>query len=186
MNIYIKLFFAFFKIGLFSIGGGLATLPLLQEAINKYNWMSSETFIDMIAISQSTPGPIGINMATYVGYEVGNLYGAVTATIAIVIPSLVIIIIIAHYFSKFKENKYVKYGFYALRPAVTGLIATACYEIAKVSLFNFDNDDFKKSFIDVFNIKAIIFFIFIFILLNKYKKHPIFYLVLAGCVSAII
>src|SRR5699024_7366077 len=106
--IYINLFLIFFKIGLFSIGGGLATLPFLQELANNYNWISSEELIDMIAISESTPGPIGINTATFVGYKAAGIFGGIVTTLGIVTPSIIIIIIIAHYFKRFNEKPLVQ------------------------------------------------------------------------------
>ena len=118
MNIYILLFLEFFKTGLFSIGGGLATLPFLYDIADKYPWFDRAVLADMIAVSESTPGPIGINMATYVGYETGGILGGILATVALVLPSVIIIIIIAKFLNKFNENKIVKSAFYGLRPAV--------------------------------------------------------------------
>ena len=110
--IYIILFLEFFKIGLFSVGGGLATLPFLKELIDKYGWISQDELLNMIAISESTPGPIGINTATYVGYQVSGVLGGIIAVAGIVAPALLIIIVIAHYFDKFYERPLVKGAFY--------------------------------------------------------------------------
>ena len=105
--IYITLFYEFFKIGLFAIGGGLATLPFLYDLCGRYSWITTDNIADMVAISQSTPGPLGINMATYAGYQGGGLLGGIIATIGLITPSIIIIIIIAHILNKFKESHYV-------------------------------------------------------------------------------
>lgn len=183
--IFIDLFVNFFKIGLFSIGGGLATLPLLQDAVVKYNWMTMEQFADMIAISQSTPGPIGINMATFVGYKTGGLLGAVTATSGIVTPSIIIIVIIAHYFKKFNEEPKVKAAFYGLRPAVTALIAAACYKVAAIALINIDKYKITGKVGSLFNLKTIALCALILFLSNKYKKHPIIYIIFSAVIGII-
>lgn len=184
--IYIKLFLEFFKIGLFSIGGGLATLPFLQQLVDKHGWITSQDLLDMIAISESTPGPIGINTATFVGYKAGGIWGVPVATLGIVTPSIIIIIIIAHYFMKFSEEPMVRSAFYGLRPAVIGLISAAGFEVAKVALFRVDEYKATKQLISLFNFKAMALFVIIYLLLHKYKKHPILYLVGAAVVGIIL
>lgn len=183
--IYLKLYFEFFKIGLFSVGGGLATLPFLQQLIYKYGWATSEELLNMIAISESTPGPIGINMATFLGHETAGTFGGILATVGIVTPSLIIIIIIAHYFTRFSEKHIVKSTFYGIRPAVAGLIGAAGFEVAKVSIFNFSKYAESKSFLQLFDIKGILLFIVMFFLINKYEKHPIVYIIFAAFVGII-
>ena len=121
MGNLITLFLEFLKIGTFTVGGGLATLPFLFELADKYQWFSYEELMNMVAISESTPGPIGINMATYVGYNVANIIGAIAASIATIIPALFFIVLIAKFLGKFKDNKYVQAIFYGLRPAVAAL-----------------------------------------------------------------
>ena len=129
----LTLCYEFFKTGLLAVGGGLATLPFLSEMSNKYDsWFTHAELADMIAVSESTPGPIGVNMATYVGFRVmGNfgagwsILGAVLATVSLVLPSLIIVVIIAKMMCKYMSNKYVQWAFSGLRPAVTGLIAAA-------------------------------------------------------------
>ena len=130
--IFLQLFWEFFKTGLFSIGGGMATVPFLQDMAVKTGWFTSGQLADMIAVAESTPGPLGINMATYVGYTTGQAYGlpagilgAVIATLGLVTPSIIIITIISSFLQKFKESKYVKAAFYGLRPASVGLIGAA-------------------------------------------------------------
>lgn len=183
--IYIELFMVFFKIGLFAIGGGLATLPFLQELVSKYGWITSEELLNMIAISESTPGPIGINTATFVGHTMGGVLGGIIATIGTVTPSIIIIIIIAHYFSRFSEEPVVQSAFYGIRPAVTGLIAAAGFEVAKIALFHIDKYTETKSILALFDIKGILLFGIMLFLITKYKKHPIIYLIGSAIIGII-
>lgn len=183
--IYFKIYLVFFKIGLFSVGGGLATLPFLQEIVDKYGWITSEELLNMIAISESTPGPIGINTATFAGHNTAGILGGIIATFGLVTPSIIIIIIIAHYFSKFSEEKIVKSAFYGIRPAVAGLIGAAGFQVAKISLFNMEKFNIRKNIIHIFNIKRLILLGIILYISNKYKKHPIVYLI-SGAIIGII
>ena len=137
--ILLLLMWEFFKTGLFAIGGGLATLPFLYEMSVKTGWFTATDIANMIAISESTPGPLGINMATYVGYNTAGVAGAILAPIGEVLPSIIIILIIAKVLEKFKENQIVQDVFYGLRPASVGLIAAAGVEVVKVALLNTAN-----------------------------------------------
>ncbi|GAB6100072.1 chromate transporter [Halanaerocella petrolearia] len=168
--IYFKLFFEFFKIGLFSIGGGLATLPLLQQLVEKYGWITNQQLLDMIAVSESTPGPIGINVATFVGYNTVDLLGGIIAPIGLATPSVIIIVIVARYFIRFNEHPIVKGALGGVRPAVAGLIGFVAFEVGKGELVDF---------------KAMILFSILLYLINKYEKHPILYLVGAAMVGII-
>jgi chromate transporter len=132
--IYLELFLRFFQTGLFSVGGGLATLPFLYEISNQTHWFSHADIADMIAISESTPGAIGINMSTYAGYITGGIFGGVLATLSLAMPSVIIILIIARLLEKFDNNPYVTKAFYGLRPASTGLIAAAGLSVAVSNL----------------------------------------------------
>ena len=123
--IELLLFWEFLKIGLFSVGGGMATLPFLYDLSDSTGWFTHAQLADMLAVSESTPGPVGINMATYVGYTVGGFGGALLATLGVILPGTVIVLIIASMLDKFRGNKYVDAAFYGLRPASTGLIAAA-------------------------------------------------------------
>ena len=181
--IYLKLFFVFFKIGLFSVGGGLATLPFLQQLVPRYGWITSEQLVSMIAISESTPGPIGVNTATFVGNNTAGIFGGIIATLSLVAPSIIIRLIIAHYFSKFSEKHIVKSAFYGIRPAVAGLIGAAGFEVAKITLFNVDTYFKMNKVLDFFDIKGIMLFIVMLYLINKYKKHPIIYIIGAAVVG---
>lgn len=183
--IYLQLFIEFFKIGLFSIGGGLATLPFLYHLVEKYGWITSEDLLNMIAVAESTPGPIGINTATFMGYKTAGILGGITATVGIVIPSFIIIILIAHYFMKFSEQPMVRAGFNGVRPAVVGLIGAAGFEVVKAALLNVEHFFNTNDFIGLFNYKALLLFTVMLFLMHRYKKHPILYIVAAGIIGVI-
>lgn len=184
--IYLQLFLEFFKAGLFAIGGGLATLPFLYNISDRLNWYSYQDLSNMIAISESTPGPVGINTATYVGHTVGGILGSVIATIGLVLPSIIIIIIISHFLNKFKKSKVVENVFYGLRPASTALIAAAGFSVIKMSLFCLDKYTNTNSFIHIFNMKAIVFFVILLIITNlkKLKKlHPVVFIGISAIIG---
>lgn len=184
--IYWQLFIEFFKTGLFAIGGGLATLPFLYNIANKYPWFDEAMLADMIAVSESTPGPVGVNMATYAGFSAAGISGGIVATLALVLPSIIIILIIASFLNKFKENKLVDYSFYGLRPAVCGLISAAAFEIIKISLINIPAYTQSGNLIYLFNLKEIILFIVLFIMIKKIKLHPIVYILSAGIIGILL
>lgn len=132
--IYLRLFWEFFKVGLFSVGGGMATFPFLSAISARTGWFTQEQLTDMIAISEATPGPIGINSATYVGFTTAGLCGSVMATLGLICPSVLVILLIAKVLSRFRDNPGVKAAFYGLRPASTGLIAAAGFSVTMLSL----------------------------------------------------
>ncbi len=170
--IYLQLLLSFIKIGLFSFGGGYAMLPMIEkEVVDINHWISQKEFIDIVAISQSTPGPISINSATYIGYKTGGVLGSVMATFGVVLPSFVIMLIICKFFLKFKGNKYMEAALSGLRPVVIGLIAAAA-----ISLIG-------ESFIDY---KSIIIFAVVFIATFKFKVDPIIMIVVSGIAGAIL
>lgn len=136
--ILLQLFFEFFRAGLFAIGGGLATIPFLTDIGQRTGWFTQAELANMIAVSESTPGPMGVNMATYVGFETAGIPGSVIATLGLICPSIIIIIIIAAVLKKFRENPYVEAVFYGLRPASTGLIAAAGWSVVCISLLTPD------------------------------------------------
>lgn len=181
MKLLLLLYFEFFKIGLFSIGGGLATIPFLQELSVKYGWFDQKLFADMIAISESTPGPIGVNMATYVGYHTAGIPGGIISTLGLISPSIIIILIIAQILAQFKENKYVKSTFYILRPLATGLVIAATVQILKISLFIPE----AQSFISAIRFREMILFFVMLITIFSLKKNPILYII-AGAVIGIL
>ena len=136
MTILIQLFTSFFTIGLFSFGGGYAILSFLQQEVERRGWMSTERFVDLIAISQSTPGPIALNMATFVGYQTGGVAGSLVATLAVSLPGMIMMMIFALFFFHFYERPVTQAIFRGLRPAVVGLVAAAAWQIGKVAVVN--------------------------------------------------
>ena len=134
--ILLRLFWEFFKTGLFAVGGGMATLPFLYDMSTRTGWFTQAKLADMIAVSESTPGPIGVNMATYVGFETAGIPGAVTATAGLICPSIIIILIIARVLKQFRENQTVDAAFYGLRPCSVALIAAAGLLVAKITFLN--------------------------------------------------
>jgi chromate transporter len=170
--IILEIFITFFKIGLFSFGGGYAMLPLIQQEVTiTHAWITTTEFIDIVAISQITPGPIAINSATYIGYKTAGILGSALATLGVVTPSIIIMIIIARFFIKLKNNKYVDYAFWGLRPATVGLIAAAAVLVS------------YESFIDF---KSVIIFAAAFVASFKYKMDPILLTVIAGAVGYLL
>ena len=133
--IFLELFFTFFKIGLFTIGGGYAMLPLILDEVVAHGWLESEAVVNFIAVSESTPGPFAINIATYVGIETGGIFGAVCATLGVVMPSFIIILIIARIYDSFKKNRYVIGAMSGLKPAVVGLIGAALVSVGQTVFF---------------------------------------------------
>ena len=187
---FLYLFFEFFKTGLFAVGGGLATIPFLMDIADRYNWFTQSELTDMIAISESTPGPIGINMATYAGYRAGyalggvplGILGGVVATLALVLPSIIVILIVAKFLEKFKENKIVKNAFYSLRPAVIGLLIVSLVGVALPIFFDFS----KTAFLEVVHIKEIVLFTLLLFGILKFKKHPIVYIGIGALMGIIL
>jgi len=136
--ILLRLFWEFFKTGLFAVGGGMATVPFLQRMAEKTGWFTTAQLADMIAVSESTPGPIGINMATYVGFTTAGIPGSVIATLGLITPCILVILLISRVLEKFRKNRYVEAAFYALRPCSVGLIGAAGLLVAKISFLNPD------------------------------------------------
>lgn len=135
--IYLQLFWEFFKTGLFSVGGGLATLPFLRQMGNQFGWFTEAELTNMLAVSESTPGPIGVNMATYVGITVtdGSLLGGAVATFGLVLPSVLVILLIASVLRRFRDNRFVDKCFQMIRPASVGLVAAAVLSVLRIALF---------------------------------------------------
>ena len=183
---YLQLYFEFFKIGLFAIGGGLATVPFLQRLGEATGWFDSSLITDMIAISESTPGPIGVNMATYVGYSIGGIPGGIIATLGIATPAFLIVVLVSKSLERFKGNHYIEDGFYGLRPAVTGMIAAAAIGIMEVSIFNYQLFQQTGLWTDFFDGKKLIFFVIMFFAIMKWKKHPIFYIGISAVIGILL
>ena len=189
MSLYLRLFWEFFKTGLFAVGGGMATLPFMYDISDKTCWFTHSMLADMVAVSESTPGPIGVNMATYVGFVTGGIPGAVVATVGLVTPSVIVILLIARVLKAFRENQYVDAGFYGLRPCSIGLIAAAGVLVIKLALFNTELYASTGALLDLFNFKALILAAVLLAATRCIKKlkglHPIVF-ILASAVIGIV
>ena len=188
--IYLRLFFEFCKVGLFSIGGGLATIPFLTDLGQRSGWFTSGQLADMIAIAESTPGPLGVNMATYVGFTTGGLLGGVIATLGLIFPSVVIIIIIARFLQKFRQSKVVDGVFYGLKAASVALITAALLQVARIALMFHEvllpEQGVVKT--ELFYWPAILLAAVIFVLIKftpLKKLHPICFIGFAALVGII-
>lgn len=194
MTVFLHLAVEFFKTGLFAVGGGLATLPFLYEIAHKYDWLDVSLMGDMIAVSESTPGPIGVNMATYAGYNAGlslgsiwyGILGGLTATLSLVLPSVIIILIVANFLNRFQENRLVKDAFEGLRPAVCGLIAAAALTVFKGACLNIELYELTGNIADMIDAKAVVMFVVFLIITNKIKFHPIFYIIPAAIIGIVL
>ncbi len=178
MSIYLHLFLTFLSIGAFTFGGGYAMLPLIQKAVLDNQWLTEEAIVNFIAVSESTPGPFAINIATYVGMETGGFLGAICATLGVITPSFFIILIVARIYKKFQESEIVKGCMSGLRPTVIGLIGAAVLTIGKTVFFP---DGFAVANIDLYNmiVSLIICAIGIFLIFKK-KVHPILLVVVSA------
>ena len=189
MTLYLQLFWEFFKTGLFAIGGGMATLPFLYDISNKTGWFTHAQLADMVAVSESTPGPIGVNMATYVGFVTGGVGGAVVATLGLIAPSILVILIIAAFLKAFRDSKYVDGAFYGLRPASTALIASALVTVAKVAFFSSQNFGDLTAVLHGVEWKAVVLAA-VLLLLTRYVPrvkswHPIVFIGFSAAVGVI-
>lgn len=169
--IYALLFFEFFKIGLFAIGGGLVTVPFLFDLTTRYDWLTTQNLADMIAVSESTPGPLGVNMATYVGYTAGGVWGALAATVGLVMPSVIIIVMVAKLLRKFGQSTKVQDVLACVRPAVLALIVMAGVAIGKLAVVSWEN-----AVVGVLFLAAVHFV----------KLHPICYICLGAVVGLVL
>ena len=187
--IYLRLFWEFFKVGLFSVGGGLATLPFLYSLGAKTGWFSTADVANMLAVSECTPGPIGVNMATYAGFDCAGVLGGVVATLGLVTPSVIVIVLIAMALQAFRTNKYVDAAFYTLHPASTGLIAAAGWSVFALVLVNLDAYRASYQLADLLQWKNLILFAVIWVLTNLVKPlkklHPVVFLALAAVVGIV-
>jgi len=173
--IYLRLFFEFFKVGLFSVGGGLATIPFLQDLGARTGWFTSADLADMIAVSESTPGPMGVNMSTYVGYACGGVPGAVVGALGLVSPSIIVILIVATFLKKFRDSKVVDAVFSGLRPASTALITSAGLGVAAIALFQ--SGTAGPAYVPYLPAVLIAVAVFVCMRLPKLKTlHPIVYI----------
>ena len=191
--IYWQLFWAYFKVGLFAVGGGMATVPFLYDLSDKSGWFTHAQLADMLAVSESTPGAIGINMATYEGYTTAGIPGAVIATVGEITPSIIVILLVAMLLKSFKDNRYVNMAFYGLRPASTGLIGAACITVILEVLLRIGTSG--GGLVNVFsingmvNIKGLLLAAVLLVLTNNVKKvkdlHPIVFIAGSAVVGVV-
>lgn len=179
--IWIRLYYEFFKAGLFAVGGGLATLPFLQDMGQATGWFGQQELLDLIAVSESTPGPIGVNAATYVGYHVGGLAGGIVATVGLISPSVLVILLISKVLEQFKESALVKALFYGLRPASTGLIAAAGFSVALATFARIASLPTEPLF--ALRWPEILLAALLWLAIKKWDRHPVVYLAASAAVG---
>ena len=188
--IFLQLFYTFFKIGLFGFGGGYAMLSMIQgEVVTRHDWLTPQEFTDIVAISQMTPGPIGINSATYVGYDAiinagysmgWGVFGSALATFAVVLPSFILMLTISRFFLKYQKHPVVEAIFSGLRPAVVGLLASAALVLMNVENFGSPSDDLRSFVI------SCMLFVVAFVGTRRYQVNPILMIVLCGAAGALL
>lgn len=193
MNVYLTLFWEFFKTGLFAVGGGLATIPFLSDMVSRYGWITQEQLANIIAVAESTPGPVGVNAATYMGISAASQYGVaagllggVIATLALILPSIVIIILVAGVLERFAKARIVDDLFRALRPTATGLVAAAGFSVLVVALqatLTFSPFAFSVDYRCV-----ILFALLLTATQLKWTRnlHPIAYILCGGAIGALL
>ena len=185
--ILLRLYWEFFKTGLFAIGGGMATVPFLQEMGARTGWFTGQMLADMIAVSESTPGPIGVNMATYVGWTTAGFPGGVLATLGLITPSFLVILLVARVLAAFRSNKTLDRAFYGMRPASTGLIAAAGVAVLRIVML--DEAVFAESgaLSALLNWRALALFAVIWVLTNLVPKiktwHPAVFIAISAAVG---
>lgn len=178
--IYLQLIYEFFKTGLFAVGGGMATLPFLYEMGAKTGWFTNQDVLNLLAVSESTPGPIGINMSTYVGYITAGIPGAIIASLSLAAPSVIIILLVIQVLDKFKGSPLVEGIFQALRPASIGLITVALLGVIQESLLFLNQYAGIATIPAVINWKGLILAVALYFLIKKWKVHPIAYIAIAA------
>ncbi|MDR1205237.1 MAG: chromate transporter [Peptococcaceae bacterium] len=184
--IYLQLIYEFFKTGLFAIGGGLATIPFLSSIADRYPWFDQAMLANMIAISESTPGPIGINTATYAGYQAAGVPGSIVATFSLVAPSVIVIVLIVKALNQFDRNLYVRSAFAGLRPAVIGLIGMAWFSVFKIAVLTWDKYVLTWSWADLFDWKAVVIFLAVLFTMWRFDKHPLVYIAASAAAGILL
>ena len=187
--IYLRLFFEFFKTGLFSVGGGMATIPFLSRMADKTGWFTQAQLADMVAVSESTPGPIGVNMASYVGFTTAGIPGVIVATLGLITPCYLVILIVAHFLQKFRSSPLVDKVFYGLRPASAGLIAVAGWSVVCMALVNTKAYELTGNLLDLVSIKGLVLAVVVWLGTNLWKKgkklHPVAWIALSAVAGVV-
>ncbi|NLL71831.1 MAG: chromate transporter [Epulopiscium sp.] len=185
--IYITLVLTFFKLGLFSFGGGYAMIPLIEKEIEKHGWMTATEFSNIIAIAEMTPGPIAVNSATFVGYKTAGLFGGIVATIGVALPSLLLILLVSQIFFTYQNHPVNKMIFYGIRPVIVGLITTATVFVGRTAFFNWEVP-FQgiKDLLGFLNFGSIVICIISLIAMIRYKVHPILMIGISALMGIIL
>ena len=184
--IWLQMFWEFFKAGLFAVGGGLATLPFLYDISQRTSWFTAEDIANMIAISESTPGPLGVNMATYAGFQALGIPGGIYTTLSLTAPALIVISMVYAVLKKFKESDTMARIFYGLRPASTALIAAAGLGVAKISLLNLPLFSSTGSFMSLIRWPSLILAVIIYLGLMKFRWHPVIYIAISAVAGVVL
>ena len=184
--ILIDLFITFFKIGLFTFGGGYAMIPMITDEVVSKGWATAQMLTDFIAIAESTPGTFAINTASFVGMEQMGVIGAICATLGVIMPSFLIILIIARFFGSISENKYVKAFLWGVRPVVVGLILSATYSIARNHIITSDELSGLREFFAAIDWRAVGIFAVVFVISRLKKLHPIWLILISGAAGALL
>ena len=187
--IFLQLFWEFFKTGLFAVGGGMATVPFLSEMAGRTGWFTQAMLADMIAVGESTPGPIGVNTATYVGYTVAGIPGGIVATLGLILPSFLIILAVSAFLKAFRTNRWVDRAFYGIRPASVGMIAAACIAVMRLCLVDTAAFAASGKLGDLISWRALLLFAVIWVLTNLVKQtkklHPVVFIAASAAVGII-
>lgn len=194
MMLFLELFWSFFRIGLFSFGGGYAMIPLIQSEITQHGWLTAAQFADILAIAEMTPGPIAVNSATYVGYETAGIIGSLCATAGVTMPSLLLVLLVAGIFRKYQNHPLNTMIFYGIRPVVVGLIISAAVFIGKTAMINVTADQGFRQWLNTFSQKpleaivpiALVLFVISLLVQIKFKLHPLLLIFGAGAASLLL
>jgi chromate transporter len=189
--IFLRLFMTFFKIGLFSFGGGYAMIPMMQKEFAVNQWLSAEEFADIIAIAEMTPGPVAVNSATFVGFKTAGVFGGMAATAGVAAPSLLLILIVSQFFFRFRRHPLNKAIFYGIRPVIAGLVFTAAVFIAETALLNIDfNAEFFSRLaaepLQVVNLGSLAIMTASIVAIARFKLHPILVIICSGLTGALL
>lgn len=179
MMLYLSLFWQFFKTGLFAVGGGMATLPFLDRMAVQTGWFTHAQLADMVAVSESTPGPIGVNMATYVGFLTGGVGGAAVATLGLITPSVIVILLVARALQAFRDSRYVTGAFYGLRPASAAMITAALWAVCRTAFFSGDTVSVRALAL------AAVLLVFTRFVKPTAKWHPIVFIAISAAVGVV-
>jgi chromate transporter len=194
MMLFLELFWSFFRIGLFSFGGGYAMIPLIQSEITQHGWLTAAQFADILAIAEMTPGPIAVNSATYVGYKTAGIIGSLCATAGVTMPSLLLVLLVAGIFRKYQNHPLNTMIFYGIRPVVVGLIISAAVFIGKTAMINVTADQGFRQWLNTFSQKpleaivpiALVLFVISLLVQIKFKLHPLLLIFGAGAASLLL